>query len=53
MYVEPIPEYRRERVRFQLDGRFYRGAATERRESSDGRVAVHLLLWPALPDGRR
>ncbi|MDX2703364.1 hypothetical protein PV350_10900 [Streptomyces sp. PA03-6a] len=49
MYVEPVPEYRRQGVGFQLDGRLYRGAVTERREPPDGRVAVHVLLWPALP----
>lgn len=38
---------------FQLDGRVYRAAVTERSEHCDGREAVHLLLWPALPDGRR
>jgi hypothetical protein len=53
VYVEPIPEYRRQRVAFQLDGRLYRAAVTERREYRDGREAAHLLLWPALPDGRR
>jgi hypothetical protein len=40
-------------VAFQLDGRVYRAAVTERSEHCDGREAVHLLLWPALPDGRR
>ncbi|MFF3257246.1 hypothetical protein ACFYWP_41185 [Actinacidiphila glaucinigra] len=53
VYVELMPAHRRQRVAFQLDGRLYRAAVTERREHADGRDAVHLMLWPALPDGRR
>ncbi|WP_326581649.1 hypothetical protein OIE69_43540 (plasmid) [Actinacidiphila glaucinigra] len=51
--VEPIPEYPRQRVHFQLDGRLYRAAVMERREHADGRKAVHLMLWPTLSDGQR
>ncbi|MFF3946134.1 hypothetical protein ACFYYN_15035 [Streptomyces sp. NPDC001902] len=40
MCVEPVPEYRWQRMGFQFDGRLYRGAATERREP-----VVHTLLW--------
>lgn len=52
-YIELIPEFCQPRVAFQLHGRLCRGAVTERREPSDGREAVHLLLWPVLPSGRR
>ncbi|MEU0181469.1 DUF6233 domain-containing protein [Streptomyces sp. NPDC006207] len=51
--TEAYPEHNRPRVKLQIAGHPYRAIAAERREHPDGRVALHLTLWPALPDGRR
>ncbi|MGW3243199.1 hypothetical protein [Streptomyces sp. NPDC001070] len=52
-FTESLPDHRRQRVALQIDGRRHRASVAERREYADGRVAVHLTLWPALRDGRR
>lgn len=51
--VHVYETHRRPRVDLRIEGGLYRGLATERRDYPDGRIALHLTLWPALPDGTR
>lgn len=56
---EPVPvvhvyeQHRRPRCDIHIGRGLHRGLATERRDYPDGRIALHLTLWPALPDGAR
>ncbi|MEU0184166.1 DUF6233 domain-containing protein [Streptomyces sp. NPDC006207] len=52
-FTEAYPEHDRPRVYLQIAGRRHRAIAAERREYPDGRVGLHLIVWPALPGGRR
>jgi hypothetical protein len=51
--VHVYAQHRRPRVDIHIGRGLYRGLVTERRDYPGGRIALHLTLWPALPDGTR